>query len=541
MLTERRRELHGGSARSGLPEEADAEAKHVTERRSELHGGSARSGLPEEADAEARHVSPESAAGLVALGSGLLHWWLAPASGTDFAAQVARATFAREAPFTPVDMSWYGGVHPFGYSLLSPWLMALLGVQLAGLLAAVVGSVLWARLVRDAERALLVSCAGAFFLAMNVVSGRTTFALGAAAALGALCALPRRPLAAALAVLTALLSPVAAAFLGLAAAVLVLHRRVGGWTLGFAAAVPVVVLALLFPGGGVQPYSFSSARTAVITAVLVAAVSSSPVVRTGALLYGAAVLLLLVHDNVFGSNILRLGLLLAAPVLLLSARRWVVLLPALAVALVWQAGPPVGDLHDPHAPPMRAMRGELLSLGAQRVEVLAPRDHAESGYVAQKLSLARGWARQQDTVINPLFYEGELTAARYLGWLHERAVDHVAMPRTARLDFGSEREGRLLRAGPVAGLEQVWQDAGWVVYRVTDPVPVVAGVREVSRTRVRLEATAPGPLDVRLRWSRWLSASGPACLERRGDEVRLQVRAAGTVTVTSSLRPKQHC
>jgi hypothetical protein len=483
----------------------------------------------------------EVAAGLLALVLGLLHWWLAPGSGTDLAAQVARASFAEIAPLTPVDFSWYGGIHPFGYSLLSPWLMSVLGIQLSGLLAAVVGAVLWARLVRDSERPMLTSLAGAFFLAMNLVSGRTTFALGSAAALGALCALPRRRPAAALAVLTALLSPVAAAFLGLAAAVLVLHRRVGGWTVGLSAALPVVVLAVLFPGGGVQPYAGSAARNAALAAAVLAVVTSSPVVRTGALLYGASVLLLLLHDNVFGSNVMRLGLLLAAPLLLATVRRPGVLLPTLLVALVWQAGPPVGDLHSRHAPPLEALRAELVSLGAQRVEVLAARDHGESGYLAEKVPLARGWARQQDTVLNPLFYEGELTAARYLSWLHERAVDHVALPRKARLDFGSRREGRLLRAGPVAGLARVWEDADWVVYAVADPVPVVAGVRAVSRTEVRLVAAAPGTLDVHLRWSRWLSASGPACLERRGDEVRLRVSAPGPVTVTSSLRPRQHC
>src|SRR5689334_23253951 len=107
---------------------------------------------------------PERYAGLLALALGLLHWWLRPDSGTDLAAQLARASFAREAPLTPVDLSWYGGVHPFGYSLLSPWVMALLGVQLSGLLAAVAGSVLLARLLRDTDRPLLGALLGAVFV-----------------------------------------------------------------------------------------------------------------------------------------------------------------------------------------------------------------------------------------------------------------------------------------------------------------------------------------------------------------------------------------
>ncbi|MDP9183323.1 MAG: hypothetical protein M3P04_11175, partial [Actinomycetota bacterium] len=296
---------------------------------------------------------PERYAGLLALVLALLHWWLAPDSGTDLAAQLARASFAHAAPLTPVDLSWYGGVHPYGYSLLSPLVMALLGVQLTGLLAAVVGSVLLARLFRDSPRPMLASLVGAVFLTADIASGRTTFALGAAAGLAALgfltpSLLPRRPAAAALAVLTALLSPVAAAFLGLVAAVLVLHRRVGGWTLGLAATIPVVVLAVLFPGGGVQPYTGFSARPAALSALAVALLTSVPVVRTGALIYAFAVLAFLVHDDPFGSNVLRLGLLVSAAVLLATARRRGVVTLAVALGIVsWQAGPTWGDLRAP--------------------------------------------------------------------------------------------------------------------------------------------------------------------------------------------------
>lgn len=487
---------------------------------------------------------PERYAGLLALVLGLLHWWLRPDSGTDLAAQLARASFARAAPLTPVDLSWYGGMHPFGYSLLSPWLMAVLGVQLCGLLAAVAGAVLLARLLRDTERPLLGALLGAVFMAADVASGRTTFALGTVAALGALCVLPRRRPAALLAVLTALLSPVAAAFLGLAAALLVLHRRPGGWTTGVATVVPVAVLGLLFPGGGVQPYTAHSARLAVLSALLVAVLTTVPVVRTGALLYGLVVLALLLHHDPFGSNVLRLGLLVAAPVLVATARRRPALLAgACAVVLWWQVGPPWGDLRAPASPPLAALRAELVALDAHRVEVLAPRDHRESWFVAERVPLARGWARQQDYVLNPLFYKGSLTAGRYLDWLHARAVDHVAVPRTARLDFGSSREGRLLRSGGTLPL--VWQDRDWAVYAVPGAVPIAAAPATVTastRTELRLELPGPADVVVHLRWSRWLSVTrGDACLRRQGDEVLLRVRAAGPVTVGSSLRPRGHC
>lgn len=489
--------------------------------------------------------TPERAAGLLALVLGLLHLWLLPRSGTDLAAQLARASFARAHPFTPVDLSWYGGMHPFGYSLLSPWVMALLGVGLSGLLASVAGSVLLARLLRSTTRPLLGSLLGAVFLVADVVSGRVTFALGAVAALAALVVLPRLLPAAVLAVVTALLSPVAAAFLGLSAAVLVLHRRPGGWTVGLAATVPVVVLAELFPGGGVQPFTTSSAVRGALACLVVAVLSSVPVVRTGALLSGLAILFFAAGADPFGSNALRLALLLAGPLLLATARRNALVVLAATVGVVWwQAGPTWGDLRAPEGPPYSALVQELQAVGAHRVEVVAPRDHRESYEVARRVPLARGWARQLDYAENALFYRGSLTPGRYLAWLHDHSVDHVAAPLHGPYDFGSTREQRLLSAGPVAGLTEVWRDADWVVYAVADPQPLVEApvvLLGADRTTLRLRMDGPGSVVVNLRWSRWLSVAGPACLSREGDRVRVEASGAGVVTIGSGLRPRGHC
>lgn len=488
---------------------------------------------------------PERAAALLALVLGLLHLWLAPDTGTDLAAQLARASFARDHPLTPVDLSWYGGMHPFGYSLLSPWVMALLGVGLAGLLAEVGGAVLLARLLRDTARPLLGSLLGAVFLVADVVSGRVTFALGAVAGLAALVLLPRRVPASVLAVVTALLSPVAAVFLGLAAAALLLHRRVGGWTLGLSAAVPVLVLAALFPGGGVQPFTTSSAVRGALACLVVALLTSVPVVRTGAVLSGLAILLFAASEDPFGSNALRLALLLAGPLLVATARRHVLVVAAATAGLVWwQAGPTYGDLRAPAGPPYQALVSQLESVGAHRVEVVAPRDHREAYEVARHVPLARGWARQLDYDANPLFYKGTLTSERYLSWLRQHSVDHVAVPVDATLDFGSSREGRLLRSGPVEGLTETWRDADWVVYAVIDPLPLVEAPVEVlgaDRTTVRIRMEGPGSVVVNVRWSRWLSVSGPACISAEADQVRVEATAAGDVTLGSSLRPHGHC
>ena len=74
----------------------------------------------------AHPVAVSFAAGLV------LHllWWLLLAnSGGDIAAQDAWAEFARAHPGSAYNLSWYGGMHTASYSLISPFVMAALGVR----------------------------------------------------------------------------------------------------------------------------------------------------------------------------------------------------------------------------------------------------------------------------------------------------------------------------------------------------------------------------------------------------------------------------
>ena len=486
----------------------------------------------------------EWVAGAIALVLAVLHQVLLPNSGTDLAAQLARASFARDAPLTPVDLSWYGGVHPYGYSLLTPWLMAGIGVALSGIVAAVLGAVLLARLLRGLQHPVLAGAAGALFSVADVMSGRTTFALGAVALLAALLCRERRPWAVFFAVLTALLSPVAAAFLGFCAAVLVLHRRPGGWTLGIATTVPVVLLGVLFPSGGVQPFSVGSAVPALIVTAGLALLTRHPLVRTGAVLYFFAILLFLGHADPFGSNVLRLGMLIAAPLALATTHRGALLTAALvAGCLYWQVDPLQGDLMASPGPGLRDVTAELVSLDARRVEVVAPREHRESWRVAERVPLARGWGRQVDYRDNRLFYTGTLTAAKYVDWLHAHGVDHVALPRRATIDFGGTREAKLLRK-PVPGLTRIWQDRDWTVWAVDAPTPLAsapAGV--VASTRTDLTVRAPGAarVQVLLRWSRWLSVSGPACIARSGDQVELRFTGPGVAVIGSGLRPRGHC
>ncbi|MFP5220193.1 MAG: MFS transporter [Actinomycetes bacterium] len=439
-------------------------------------------------------------------------------------------------------MSWYAGVHPYGYSLLAPWVMAVVGVGLTGFLCAVAAAVLLARLLRTTARPLAGSLAGAVFAVANVVSGRTTFALGAVAALAALVLLPRRGPAAVAAAVSGLFSPVAAAFLGLAAAVLVLRRKPGGWTTGLAASIPVGVIAVLFPSGGVQPYETRSAWYAVLAGLVLAVLTHSSSLRVGALLYALAAAVLVLVADPFGSNILRLGLLLSGPLVIATAIEHMrVVVPVTAALLLWQVQPPLSDLAAQGAPPFRGLNAALVELGSKRVEVVPLRDHEEAAIVAPVVPLARGWSRQEDTVRNPLFYDGNLSAERFQRWLLREGVDHIALAPGARVDGGGRAERALLLVGSVPGLRLVWSDEHWLLWRFTDAAPIArppAEVLDTDRTTVRLRSTGIGTVPLKVRWSRWLTVSGPACIERHGDGegTLLRLRGPGEVVVGSVLR-----
>ena len=398
---------------------------------------------------------------------------------------------------------------------------------------------LLARLLRDSVRPVAGAALGAVFAVADVVSGRTAFALGAVAALAALVLLPRRVPATVAAVLSGLLSPVAAAFLGLAAAVLVLRRLPGGWSTGLGASVPVALLAWLFPSGGVQPYEAASAPYAVLAGLALAALTASPSVRLGAVLYAVAAGLLVLVSDPFGSNVLRLGLLLAGPLVLATAPdRLRVVGPVTALLVLWQVQPTWADLREPRSPSFVALNRALVDLDVRRVEVVPLRDHGEAAHVAPVVPLARGWSRQVDTDRHPLFYDGPLDAREYERWLRANAVDAVALGPSARADGGGRQERALLLVGSVPGLVPAWSDDEWRVWRFLHAEPVAGPPVEVldtDRTTVRLRADGPAEVPLRVHWSRWLSVTGPACVERDGDGTRVRFTGPGEAVVASRL------
>lgn len=429
-------------------------------------------------------------------------------SGTDLSAQVARADFAREHGTAPIDFRWYGGTDQFGYSLVSPFVMALLGVRLAGALAAIAASLAFTSLLLQAgvRRPLLGGVVGSAWITFNIVSGRITYAIGLAFGLAALLALRRAnpnqrvALASTAAFLASASSPVAGLFVGLVGAALILTgRRLDGWSLGVAAALPIILVAGLFGQGGHMVVDDSAmAQAFVLGAVALVAVPHR-LVRVAAGLYLAGMTATWLLHTPVGLNATRLAVMFVVPILLatLSWRPRYVALLAIGLT-IWQ--PPIviddftgrGDIASTRAyfDPLTDKLRELNPTG--RVEVPQTDDSWESVYVAEVAPLARGWLRQLDVKFNDVFYDDSLDADSYHRWLRDNAVQYAAVP-DGDWGWAGEDEARLIRHG-LPYLQRIWGNEHWQLYKVVDAIPLIMLPGRVLESRAdELTVDVPEP------------------------------------------------
>ena len=519
------------------------------------------------------------AAGLTAL-LGLAYVIAAPPS-SDLAAAAYRSDLFSRAGFTLWDNSWYGGHHLPAYSVLAPALGAWIGPQLEAALSAVAATAMFALLIDGRFPARATRIAAIWFalgVSVELLSNRVPFDLGIALGLGALLAARGpgsryaiRGLALVLAVLCALASPVAGAFLALAFLAWALAGSARAWPLGLtlAALVPIALLVLAFPEGGAQPFVAAAFYPALGIVLVIAALifylggeaadghpgGGPRMLAIGTLLYAAALLAAFLIPTAVGGNADRLGALFAGPLTacVLYPRHRLLLLVLAPLLFYWQAKAPIADFSSAtsdsavHASYYTPLLDELRTLGVgyggpptrpARIEIVPTRNHWEARWVAPHVMLARGWERQLDQDRNALFYEESrtpLTSARYRAWLSQEAISYVALP-DAPLDYSAKGEARLLRGGELSYLREIWHAAHWRLFAVLGARPLAqepAVLRNVTSDSFTISEPHPGDTTVRIRFTPyWAILDGDGCVRQApGGWTEVQARRAGSVYV----------
>ncbi len=471
---------------------------------------------------------------------------------TDLAAQTFRADLWREHGWVLWNADWYSGHLVPGYSLIYPPLGAALGPQLVGALAAVAMAVGFALLVRreapgrGADLAAIWFAVGAAAL---LYTGRITFMLGFAVALGALLLVHRPPLAAIAAGLAALASPVAGLFIALVGAALVLAGRFrDGLPLAIGAAVATLAVIVAFPVGGVQPFGLSSFWWVAVACLIAIAVVPPELraLRIGIAIYTVLLIGVFIVPTPIGSNAPRLGAMLLGPIaaLVLYERRPRLLALVFLPLLYWQLAAPVGDFirgqGDPsteaaYYAPLIDELGQRVGDQPVRIEVPATEERWEAAYLAERFPLARGWLRQLESGDIADFRDGPLTPEIYRHWLVDHGISYVALPNTT-LDYIARREGELLRGGGLPFLHEAWSNDDWTLWEVL-PSAGGAGGEALASKRARVSelgpdgftVEVPGPGDYLLKMSYttyFQVTAGDACI-RRADAglTRLEVPA----------------
>jgi hypothetical protein len=483
-------------------------------------------------------------------------------SGSDLAAHEYQLSLFAQHGLTLWDNFWYSGRYTFvTYSVLYYPLAALLGIKVLALAGIAVAAAAFTLVTaREWGRdAIWASRVFAVVWAAFVITAAFPFALGVAfgaLALAAVQARARRRFAA-LALLTVLASPLAFVLLSIVAAGVFLARR-HRWSDEVAVALPLaglglaeVVLWRLFPDPGRYPFPLAEFAAAA-TFCLLGVAATWRVERARPLMWIFVIYLLacsaaFVLPSAVGENIARLRFMaLPLAVLALSLRHWRPRMPAialLALAASWNLTP-LGWTVDRNVGDSAGTATYWADTGAflhtrltpnHRVEVVDTASHWASYYLArQGLPLARGWYRQDDFPQNALLYS-DLTARRYLAWLHRLAVLYVVLP-DVKLDYSSEAEAKLLRSSanplrPVTRLRHV------TVFEVPDAQSMVRGpawaeVVALTPKTIGLTLSAPGRYRVAVRYSPYWRASR-GCVSRATDgAIALSAYRAGRSTLT---------
>ncbi|MGB0120100.1 MAG: hypothetical protein WBP55_03985 [Solirubrobacterales bacterium] len=500
---------------------------------------------------------------LVSATLGLVYLIVAPESA-DHAAQTFRTELFELSGPTVWNNFWFGGHYLPSYSLLAPPIGAWVGFRLMGTLAVIATVGLFALIVRKqwGEQAQAGAIWFAVAASISLFSGRLTFALGVFLATAAVYAAQRgsgsRPwhvTSLVLAGSVGLASPVAALFLAALGVSHAIARRPDRRGLVMAAVTFTVAgaVALLFPGGGDEPYVFTSFLPAITVtlAVLIVTPKEEKLLRTGLAVYALALCASFVLSTPMGGNANRMGVLLIGPLYLCAIweRRTLAMVALVPLIAWWQIGPVVRDLELVHDEPAVAaefyedLEGALaprLRDEPARVEVLPLASHWEAARVAPTFPLARGWERQTDRRYNPLFYDKSLDASRYYKWLKKLAVGYVAVPN-AELDYAGQTEAALIARNP-AYLKEIPAGPNFQLYKVLDPTPMVerpARLTDLDTDGFTVASPKAGTFTVRIRSTPyWQVAGGRGCVSStESGWTQVYLRNPGYIEVKADFSP----
>ncbi|HWH10341.1 MAG TPA: hypothetical protein VG165_04385 [Solirubrobacteraceae bacterium] len=458
------------------------------------------------------------------------------ARGVDLAAATYRVEMFGQNGLTVWDSQWYGGHWTFSYSVLFAPIGWLAGIPLMDIACSALAAWAFDRLAvpRFGRAGRLGAAVFAVGTVVQVAIGQEPYLLGETFGLVALVAANegRLPLALALALACPFASPLAGAFLAIASAAWLVGRwparRGVAASVAGAAAVPLILLQVLFPGQGTMPFAtleFVGMLGALLPLGIVAA-RVDRAIASGVLLYAATVAFAFFVPSALGDNITRLGACfgVALAATLASSRvpgRRLLAIAAVPFALAqWlPAEQALSGAADPSTsatyfhPLLTYLRQADQPLG--RVEVVPTALHWEAAFVAPYLPLARGWERQLDVANNALFYGSHpLTPAAYRAWLLANGVRFVALADVS-LDYSAFAEAGLVRA-QAAGLSLVWRNADWRVYAVQGAPGLVSGpavLLSAGGADVALQATGTAPITVRERYvGTWRVTRGDATI-----------------------------
>jgi hypothetical protein len=467
-----------------------------------------------------QYLHPTVAAVIAAIAFLVVH----PQVGDLWAARARQSAAANGVGLT-YWFSWFaGGSTPGNYSVLAPYLSALLGAALLGALATVAITPLCWRLVQGTSYPVAATWVATVTAGLSLWSGRIPFAVGTATSIAALIAVrgQRRVLAALWTVLTVLVSPVSGAFiaLGLVGAVLYTrsHRTTSATTV-VTACVALGVVGSVFGIPGPEGFSAKQALAAALALLLFLTSRPPKHLHVVILLSLAACPVLVAIPNGMGSNFLRfIWICLPVAVVATAGRR--LSLAAFASAFAVFAGAQ-GTAHDvavarsplssvSYYAPLAAELDRVPALTSYRLEAVPDGTHTAAYALLNHAMLARGYLTQADNALNAVLWsKADLTALTYKIWLDNNAVGYVAIDKTA-LDPNPEYS--LVTTGTLPYLTPIWSNTNWTLYRVQSPTPIVAPparIVDADQSNMTIDVAKAGTLPVRVRWSKFLAADAP--------------------------------